>query len=290
MLARDYIDRMKILFVGTGLIGGSFSLALQHQGLLREAGGFSRNPKNLEKSIALRIIQKSFEKLETGIAWADWIILSIPVDAIVKLLPGILDQVGNDQAVIDFGSTKGSICDVVRTHPKRERFIAAHPIAGTEYSGPEAAFPGLFENKSMLICEKELTDSALMQKFEDVCQEIKMSMDFMGAVDHDRHLAYISHLSHVTSYALSNAVQDKEKDGGVILEMAGSGFASTVRLAKSSPEMWVPIFLDNKEMVLEAITNYGSQLDKFKNLLTGDDFDGLMEYLRNGREISRILE
>ena len=281
---------MKILFVGTGLIGGSFSLALQQQNLLDQAGGYSRNPTNLDKSLSLGIIQKKFESLDEGIDWADWIILSIPVDVIVKLLPGILDKLKPGQGVIDFGSTKGSICESVKGHPKRSQFLAAHPIAGTEYSGPEAAFPKLFENKSMLICEKELTDPVLMETFEKLCTRLSMNMDYLGAIDHDRHLAYISHLSHVTSYALSNTVLAKEKDGSVILEMAGSGFASTVRLAKSSPDMWAPIFMDNKKMVLEAIGQYDSQLKKFQELLENDDFEGMMSFLTEGRKIGKILK
>ncbi|MBV6643323.1 MAG: prephenate dehydrogenase [Cyclobacteriaceae bacterium] len=281
---------MKILFIGTGLIGGSFSLAMQQQKMLDQAGGYSRNPENLDKSISLGIIQQKFDSLEAGISWADWIILSIPVDAIVKLLPGILDKLNSGQAVIDFGSTKGSICEAIRNHKNRSQFIAAHPIAGTEYSGPEAAFPKLFENKSMLICEKELTDPELMGQFEKLCIRLSMKVDYLGATDHDRHLAYISHLSHVTSYALSNAVLAKEKDGSVILEMAGSGFASTVRLAKSSPDMWAPIFLDNKKMVLEAIGQYDSQLKKFKQLLEKDDLEGMMSFLTEGRKIGKILK
>lgn len=281
---------MKILFIGTGLIGGSFSLALQQHKKLEQAGGYSRNPINLDKSVSLGIIQKKFSDLEEGISWADWIILSIPVDAIIKMLPGILDVVRTDQAVIDFGSTKRSICAAVAQHPNRSRFIAAHPIAGTEYSGPEAAFPGLFDKKSMLICEKESTDTALIEAFEKLCIQLSMKVDFLTAEDHDRHLAYISHLSHVTSYALSNAVLNKEKDGSIILEMAGSGFASTVRLAKSSPEMWAPIFIDNKKMVLESIEQYNAQLSKFQKLLEAEDLEGMLNYLKEGREIGKILK
>ncbi|MEQ8878750.1 MAG: prephenate dehydrogenase [Cyclobacteriaceae bacterium] len=281
---------MKILFVGTGLIGGSFSLALQQHKLMEQAGGFSRNPANLDKSLSLGLIQQKFESLDEGISWADWVILSIPVDVIVKLLPGILDKLKPGQAVIDFGSTKGSICESVRDHKHRSQFIAAHPIAGTEYSGPEAAFPGLFEKKSMLICERELTNPDLVKTFERLCIKLSMQVDYLGATDHDRHLAYISHLSHVTSYALSNAVLAKEKDGSVILEMAGSGFASTVRLAKSSPDMWAPIFLDNKKMVLEAIGQYESQLKKFQELLEKNDLEGMMAFLTEGRKIGKILK
>lgn len=281
---------MKILFIGTGLIGGSFSLALKEKGLVKETGGYSRNPQNLERSQELGIIDHIFSSMEEGIAWADWIILSIPVNAINKLLPAILDQVSEHQVVIDFGSTKGSICKTADHHPARSNFIAAHPIAGTEYSGPEAAFPRLFENKLMIICDSEKSNPQALKTFTKLCQQLSMHIEWMPAPGHDRHLAYISHLSHVTSYALSNAVLEKEKDGDVILELAGSGFASTVRLAKSSPDMWVPIFLDNKKEVLEAVDNYSTQIKKFKELLEADDYEGLTEFLNKGREIKRIIK
>ncbi len=281
---------MKILFIGTGLIGGSFSLALKEKGLMQEAGGFSRKKANLEKSIELRIIDQMFTSMDEGIRWADWIILSIPVNAIRKLLPEILDKMNKDQCVIDFGSTKAAICKTVREHPSRNQFIAAHPIAGTEYSGPEAAFPGLFQGKSMLICEPELSDPKLLETFKGICNHLTMKVDFLGAIDHDRHLAYISHLSHVTSYALSHTVLEKEKDGSVILEMAGSGFASTVRLAKSSPEMWAPIFIDNKDMLLEAINGYSDKVQRLKELLESEDLDGILDYLKKGGEIKKILK
>lgn len=280
---------MKVLFVGTGLIGGSFSLAMKAKGLLSEAGGFSRNPANLDRSMGLGIIDKKFNSFNEGLDWADWIILSIPVDAIQQQLPGILDKIRKDQLVIDFGSTKSTICESVRNHLNRNRFLAAHPIAGTEHSGPEAAFATLFDQKMMIICEQEATEKQALEKFTRVCQELSMKLEFMEATAHDRHLAYISHLSHITSFALSKTVLDKEKDGEIILELAGSGFASTVRLAKSSPEMWAPIFMENKEKVLEALKNYQEKINGFKKLLDENDAEGLEQYLREGREIRRIL-
>jgi len=280
---------MKVLFVGTGLIGGSFSLAMRAGGFLSEAGGYSRNPANLDRSIALGIIDQKFDTLELGIQWADWIILSIPVDVISKQLPGILDQLRPGQVVIDFGSTKGKICQVVADHPHRAQFIAAHPIAGTEYSGPDAAFATLFEEKLMIICEGDKTAEKALASFKEVCQGLKMRLELMEAKAHDRHLAYISHLSHITSFALSNAVLDKEKDGDIILELAGSGFASTVRLAKSSPEMWAPIFMENKEMVLEALSNFLHKAEDFKKMLEENDASGLQNFLESGRNIRRVI-
>lgn len=281
---------MKVLFVGTGLIGGSFSLAMRQKGFLKAAAGYSRNPVNLDRSIELGIIDEKFSSLEAGIQWADWIILSIPVDVIYKMLPGILDQLSGHQTVIDFGSTKGKICEVVKDHPRRAQFIAAHPIAGTEYSGPDAAFAALFEDKLMILCEEDLSDSASLKAFKTVCSGLGMRIESMEGQAHDRHLAYISHLSHITSYALSNAVLQKEKDGDIILELAGSGFASTVRLAKSSPEMWTPIFMENKEMVLEALSNFLKNANDFKCLLESNDFEGLQKFLESGRKIKRVIQ
>ncbi|MEQ9303894.1 MAG: prephenate dehydrogenase [Marinoscillum sp.] len=281
---------MKVLFVGTGLIGGSFSLAMQKHGLLTEAGGFSRKMINLDRSVELGLIQRKFTDLAEGVNWADWIILSIPVDVINKMLPGILDQVREEQVVIDFGSTKGKICETVRSHSGRTRFIAAHPIAGTEYSGPDAAFADLFVDKLMIICEDGKSNPGALNTFEKVCKTIGMKLEYMESDAHDRHLAYISHLSHITSYALSNAVLEKERDGDIILELAGSGFASTVRLAKSSPEMWAPIFVENKKMVLEALENFQKKTEEFKALLAHNDLEGLTEYLEKGRAIKRVIK
>ncbi|MFT6867618.1 MAG: prephenate dehydrogenase [Cyclobacteriaceae bacterium] len=279
----------KVLLVGVGLIGGSFSLALKSR---KEFvfGGYSRKSTTLDRAAELDIIKIKFEDLSEGIRWADWIILSIPVDVIKNMLPGILDQLREDQLVVDFGSTKGAICEEVKAHPRRDNFLAAHPIAGTEYSGPEAAFPGLFQDKCLIICEEEKTNESLRQSFEELALTIGFFIVKMGATEHDRHLAYISHLSHVTSYALSNTVLSKEKDGEVILELAGSGFASTVRLAKSSPEMWTPIFLENKKMLLESIESYLKQIMSLKSHLEAGDSTAIHHFLEEGRKIRKILK
>lgn len=281
---------MKVLFVGTGLIGGSFSLAMKQKGLLSEGAGFSRNSANLDRSIELGIIDRKFENLEEGIEWTDWIILSVPVDAIGRMLPELLDKLRDNQVVIDFGSTKKKICDAVKTHPKRKQFIAAHPVAGTEYSGPDAAFAELFNEKLMIFCDREDSDPQAIGKLENICDEIGMQLEYMSSGSHDTHFAYISHLSHVTSFALSNAILEKEKDGDILLELAGSGFASTVRLAKSSPEMWTPIFLENKEKVLEAVKKYSEKVDIFRKMLENDDREGLNRFLEEGRGIKRVIK
>ena len=283
------IEAKKVLLVGVGLIGGSFALSLKSSGDYA-FGGFSRRSTTLDSAQDLGIIEKKFSDLAAGIAWADWIVLSIPVDVIKQLLPSILDQLRDDQLVVDFGSTKGAICAVVQDHPKRKNFLAAHPIAGTEYSGPEAAFAGLFQDKLLIVCEENLTAQALAASFEQVALMIGFKIEKMSAEAHDRHLAYISHLSHVTSFALSNTVLEKEKDGQVILELAGSGFESTVRLAKSSPEMWTPIFLENKKMLLEGIDNYLKQLQVLRSQLENNDAEGIQRFLEKGRAIRKIIK
>ncbi|MEQ8240252.1 MAG: prephenate dehydrogenase [Cyclobacteriaceae bacterium] len=279
---------MKILLVGVGLIGGSFSLALKNKGF--EFGGLSRSEKTLDTAKELGIISKKFYDLKAATAWADWIILSIPVDAIKKMLPNILDQIADKQVVIDFGSTKAAICKAVKNHPKRNQFIAAHPIAGTEYSGPTAAFPDLYKGKRLIICEDQLSKPDELERFVSLATEIGFEITKMGAEEHDRHLAYISHLSHVTSYALSSTVLEKERNGEVILELSGSGFASTVRLAKSSPEMWSPIFIENKEMILEGIDNYMEHMRRLKELIEEENETGLKTFLTEAREIRKILK
>lgn len=253
-------------------------------------GGYDLNEENLDKALELGIIEEKFLDLGSSIEWADWIVLAIPVDGIKGLLPKVMDQIDHTKAVIDFGSTKGTICEMVAQHPKRSRFIAAHPIAGTEHSGPEAAFDSLYDNMNLIICEGELVDVQLLKEFEEVAQMSGFKIIKMPADEHDRHLAYISHLSHITSYALSNTVLKKEKDGEVILELAGSGFASTVRLAKSSPDMWTSIFLENKQMVLEGIENYLQDLKDLKSYIEKSSEEEIKAYLTEGRVIRKILK
>ncbi|MBV6646447.1 MAG: prephenate dehydrogenase [Cyclobacteriaceae bacterium] len=281
---------MNIAYVGVGLIGGSFSLAIQELYGHWVMGGVSRKESTLDRAEELGLISERFSGWEAAVDWADWIILSIPVNAIQKMLPSLLDQVKDHQVVVDFGSTKGGICANVDDHPRRHQFIPAHPIAGTEYSGPEAAFSSLFKDKTMVICDPERVETKSLQAFVKVVNEIGMNISYLGAEEHDRHLAYISHLSHVTSFSLSHAVLQKERDGEVLLELAGSGFASTVRLAKSSPEMWAPIFLDNKKMLLESMETYHAHFTRLKSLLEADDLEGIISFLEKGREIRKILK
>lgn len=281
---------MKILIFGTGLIGGSFALALRRIDPSLKFGGWDLSMENREEAKSLGIIDETFETQASALEWAECIIMTVPVSVILKEINGLLDHLRSDQFIIDFGSTKNSICQAVAEHPSRSRFIAAHPIAGTEHSGPEAAFAELYHGKVMITCEHEKSDVKIVKVFARWCESLVMGLTFMSAEEHDRHLAYISHLSHVIAFGLSQTVLDKEKNGELILELAGSGFASTVRLAKSSPEMWAPILLDNKAPVLESLDALMDQLVAMKQLINGGDTEGLQQYLQEGRKIRKILD
>ncbi|MEO9485144.1 MAG: prephenate dehydrogenase [Ekhidna sp.] len=280
---------MNILIVGVGLIGGSFSLALKDRSDLSFAG-FDLDQEALLKAKKIGLVDEVFSEMNSAVKWADGIVLAIPVKAIKELLPVILDKLESHQFVVDFGSTKNTICETADSHEKRDQFIAAHPIAGTEHSGPDAAFKELFVDKNLILCDAEKTDLHKLMLFEDLAKSAGFYLTKMSAKEHDRHLAYISHLSHITSYVLSNTVLNKEKDGEVILDLAGSGFESTVRLAKSSPRMWSSIFLENKEMVLKGIVAYKKELEQLETLIENNEEDAIEEYLEEGRVIRKILK
>ena len=277
----------KVLLVGVGLINGSFSLALKNRRDVEFAGS-DLSEEHLTIAKERGIIDQSFS-LEEGISWADFILVGTPVHAIKEILPKVLDLVREDQLVVDFGSTKETICKAVAGHARRANFLAAHPISGTEHSGPDAAFGALFQDKNLIICEKEQTNALLLEDFLSLAKSVGFYFTFMSAQEHDRHLAYISHLSHISSYVLSNTVLQKEKDGEVILDLAGSGFESTVRLAKSSPAMWSSIFNENKQQVLDSIKAYQAELDELKSMIENEEVEKVSKYLEEGRKIRKIL-
>ncbi|ESU29569.1 prephenate dehydrogenase [Flavobacterium limnosediminis JC2902] len=271
-----------------GLIGGSFALDLK--GINPEATmyGIDTSEDHLDKAIELGIIQEKavFEDL----AQADWVILAIPVDKMVEVLPRILDVIKDDAIVLDVGSTKEQICKSVENHPKRRNFMAAHPIAGTEFSGPTSAQRGLFIGKTNIICEVEKTASGFQQKALEFFDAIGMHIRYMDPKSHDKHIAYVSHLSHISSFMLGKTVIEKEKNERDIFDMAGSGFESTVRLAKSSPSMWTPIFKQNKDEVLQPLREYIDNLNRFKELLENEDFEAIYAEMQQTNRIKEILE
>ncbi len=281
---------MNVSVIGLGLIGGSYALSLKKRYEDLTIYGWDENLQNLEKAQELGLVDETCNSSADAISKSTWILLAIPVNAIEDHLPELLSTLSEGQILVDFGSTKKSICEAVADHPKRAQFIAAHPISGTEYSGPEAAFDSLFEDKVMIVCEEERSDRSFIDRFRKQCKTLGMSTTYLTADEHDIHLAYVSHLSHVISFGLSRTVLEKEEDENKILDLAGSGFASTVRLAKSSPEMWTPIFLKNRTAVLESLDSYLSKISEFRSLLNDEDKEGITNYLRESRAIRKILD
>lgn len=280
---------MKISIVGTGLIGGSIALKLKSKGIADFIYGIDNSAEHLNEALRLNIIDAHAE-LEYGIRNSDLIILAIPVDAARKLLPQILDLISENQTVMDTGSTKAGIVHAVKNHPSRSRFVAFHPMWGTENSGPGSAVSESFTGKAGVICNKEESSEDALKTVEKIVESLDMHTIYMNAEDHDVHTAYISHISHITSYALANTVLEKEREEETIFQLASSGFSSTVRLAKSHPEMWVPIFKQNKENVLDVLNEHISQLRKFKSALEKENYDYLEELISNANKIRGILD
>ncbi len=278
---------MKVYVIGIGLIGGSMVLDIKEKHPDATIFGIDKNENHLQQAIDLGVIDQagSFEDL----AEADFVIVSVPVDVALIVLPKVLDAVGDNTIVFEVGSTKKPICDAVAGHPRRRNFIATHPIAGTEFSGPSAAIKGLFKGKTNIICEVEKTAFKLQEKALQLFSEIGMRIRYMDPVSHDKHIAYVSHLSHISSFMLGKTVMNKEKDEQDIFDMAGSGFESTVRLAKSSPAMWTPIFKQNKEHVLETLEAYISNLSRFRDLLKEEDYKAIFEEMESTNKIKEIL-
>ncbi|MEI7471148.1 MAG: prephenate dehydrogenase [Chitinophagaceae bacterium] len=279
---------MNITIIGTGLIGGSMALALKENGIADLIIGVENNPLHAKKAIALGLADK-IENLEEAIESADLIILAIPVNAAEKMLPQLLEKI-KKQVIMDVGSTKNAICRLAEKSTNKGRFVATHPMWGTEYSGPEAAVKGAFINKATVICNKENSDADALALVEKIYQSLGMHLIYMEASAHDLHTAYISHISHITSFALANTVLEKEKEENAIFELASGGFESTVRLAKSNPEMWVPIFMQNKENILDVLNEHISQLRKFKSCLEKDNEDYLRELMVKANTIKRIIK
>jgi prephenate dehydrogenase len=279
---------MTVAVIGVGLIGGSFALALKDKGLANKIIGVEASEEHRQKLLSLGLVDE-VKDLDEAIKESDLIFLAIPVDAIERLLPSVLDQIST-QVVLDAGSTKEGIAEVIRDHPKKGRFVATHPMWGTEYSGPEAAVHGAFEGKATVICNKEESDSDAAELVETIYRNLGMHLLYMNAKDHDVHVAYVSHISHITSFALANTVLEKEREEDAIFELASGGFESTVRLAKSNPVTWASIFMQNRENVLDVLNEHISQLRKFKACLEKENYEYLEELMVNANKIKRIIK
>lgn len=279
---------MKISIIGVGLLGGSFALGLRSVEDGHRYIGVDINEGNAFIATKLGIVDEIMD-FESAIKACDLVVLATPVDTISAMLPLALDILPEGSMLIDLGSTKNNFSQIVENHPKRNQYISCHPMAGTENSGPESAFAGLFKNKQMIICEPEKSRPEMLRILISIFKKLHMNITFMGSEEHDRHIAYVSHLSHISSFALGLTVLEKEKDENSIFTMAGSGFSSTVRLAKSSPDMWAPIFKQNAKNISVALDAYIKQLKNFKAIIDAGESQKAYSLMEKANDIRRIL-
>ncbi|MEK7225720.1 MAG: prephenate dehydrogenase [Bacteroidota bacterium] len=282
------MERKRIAIVGVGLIGGSLAIQLHEKKISARLIGVDANAEHAAQALELELVDEIMN-IDEAIAASDVIVLAIPVDKLVDLLPSIMDKI-NDQVVLDLGSTKSQLIESIKDHAKRGRYVATHPMWGTEYSGPQAALRGAFENKAVIICNAEESDADALEWVKQMYKKIGMHLLEMEARAHDLHAAYVSHISHITSFALANTVLQKEKEEQAIFELASAGFESTVRLAKSNPAMWVPIFMQNKENVLDVLKEHIAQLERFKESIEKEDNEYLLRLIENANKIRRIIK
>ena len=279
---------MKVGIIGLGLIGSSLALKIGEVYNDITIYGEDISESNLKYTIENKIIGNKLE--EKDYSKLDILFVAIPVDQVLKVLSPILDKVGENTLVVDLGSTKKPICDLLNSNQDRRKFLASHPIAGTEFSGPMSADSSLFDNKTIILCETEKTENRLLNIAKDLFLSIGMSIKEMTADEHDKHIAYVSHLSHITSFMLGKTVMDKEKDEETIYDMAGSGFESTVRLGKSSPSMWTPIFNQNKKNIIDALDEYLKNIKNFKHLIETDNLSEMFNEMEQINGIKNILK
>ncbi|MEZ4900159.1 MAG: prephenate dehydrogenase [Saprospiraceae bacterium] len=279
----------KITIIGLGHIGGSFAKDIREHGLAHTLIGVEANPEHAQLALDLGLVDR-VEEMEPAISGADLIILTIPVDAMRSVLPQVLDLMRPDQVVMDAGSTKEVLIDAVKEHPLRRRYVASHPMAGRENSGPAAAISGLFAGKCSVICNRPSSDADAVDMVIALYEALGMRMVELEAHEHDLHAAYVSHISHISSFALALTVLAKEKDEKRIFQLASGGFDSTVRLAKSSPDMWVPIFRQNRDNVLDVLDEHINVLSRFRSLLIKRDFDTFHELIDQANHIRKILK
>ena len=280
---------MNICVIGLGLIGGSFALAVKKHSLAERVYGIDASPRNAAKALELGLIDEIVE-FDKAAEVADLIAIATPVDTIPQIAIKLLNRISDKQVVMDMGSTKEELCELISQHPHRSRFVAAHPMWGTEHSGPEAAVEGAFAGCNTVICEEEHSDKDAVAAVEKIFEKIGSKMMYMSAEKHDTHAAYVSHISHITSFILATTVLEKERESDTILNLAGGGFESTVRLAKSSAEMWIPILMQNKYNVLDVLREYIHQLEIFRKALEKDNRDEIRQTIERANTIRKILD
>ena len=281
---------MVITIVGIGLIGGSLAIDLRKRKFADRIIGVEENLRHRNIAELTGLVDET-DTLDNAIEKSDLIILSTPVNVNSKMLPHILDRIkGTSKIVTDMGSTKSGVAKVSEKHPGRGRFVAAHPMAGTEYSGPLAAIGKLFDYKNVIICDKELSDKDALEKVENMFDILNMKKVYMNSYEHDISVAYVSHISHITSFSLALSVLEKEREEENILTLAGGGFESTVRLAKSSGDTWAPIFLENSNRIVEVMDTYIEKMNIFKKMIHEKDIEGLKNIIEEANKIRKILQ
>jgi prephenate dehydrogenase len=281
-------DKITVTIIGPGLIGGSIALGLRASGFADRIIGVDANPAHAARAIELGLVDEALPLAE-AVAQSRVVVVATPVDSLARLLPKILDLIDNEQVVLDVGSTKSLVLAAVEGHPKRGRFVATHPMAGTEYSGPEAAVSGLFEGKCCVLTDIARSDADALGIAQKLYAALGMRLTTLDGEDHDLHVAYVSHISHIASFALALTVLEKERDEQRIFELASGGFQSTVRLAKSSPETWIPIFRQNRDNVLDVLDEFINTVSRFRTLLIKKDFDTFDQLMRQANDIRRII-
>ncbi|MCB0430247.1 MAG: prephenate dehydrogenase [Flavobacteriales bacterium] len=280
---------MQIAVVGLGLIGGSLAMDLKAAGFASKVTGVDSSVANAATALELGLIDE-VATLDQALQHADLVVLSIPVIAIKEVLPKILDKIKPHQVVTDMGSTKASIARVIAGHPNRKQYVSSHPMAGTEHSGPRAAIPDLFRGKVGIICDKEASAPEAVQRVEDMYTVLGMRLLYMNADAHDMHAAYVSHISHISSFALALAVLEKEENEKAIFNLASGGFSSTVRLAKSSPEMWAQVYMENDKYILEVLDAYIAIVQQFRDEISAGHIDKLRRMMQEANAIRKVLD
>lgn len=279
---------MTVLIAGLGLIGGSFALALRDHGLAQEILGVENSAEHAAQAVELGLADR-IVTLEEGIAQADLVVLATPVDTLPLMAVKALNRADKGQVVMDMGSIKGELCEAIHMHARRGRFVAVHPMWGTEYSGPAAAQHGAFTGRSVVLCDTVHSDADARRKVEEIFRTIGCPVVYMDTEEHDLHAAYVSHISHVSSFALALTVLEKEREQHHIFDLAGGGFESTVRLAKSSAATWVPILLHNKYNLLDVLREHIHQLQIMRQMIERDDAEGLSAAIRKANSIQKII-
>ena len=278
---------MKIGIIGLGLIGGSMAIDLRKRGFASYIYGVENDKLHAVTAKDLNLVDEIVD-YDFCIANSDIILLAVPVSVAVKMLSDILDKVDN-QIVTDVCSTKEVLNESVHYHPRRKNYVAAHPMSGTEYSGPWAAIPNLFDGRAAIICNAEDSDHRAVETIKKMYDCLNMRVIYMRANHHDVHTAYVSHISHIISFALALTVLEKEKNEKNIFDLASGGFSSTARLAKSNPDMWAPIFTQNKDNIVTVLDTYIDKLKDFREKITDFEEEGIKDLIKKANKIKRII-